>query len=1168
MDTCAKDSKTRTESWLAALPKAASVLTLLVSLMTLAGWVFRIRVLTSLVPNQPPMRPVAVICFLLLAIALWLVDDLGDRGDARPRRRLAARLIAATTGLAGLVSLVGFIFNLGLVGHRLGFRDVANIFRDDLPLRFSPPGAVGLLLLSGALFLLTRTTRGTPYSTEMMALFAIIDGTMGFLDFMLSPAVRSPNVSVNASLILMFMGLGVLGARRKHLFYRLATSHGFGAAALRRMVPVALLVPLLIGWVAFRGSMAGYYSGRAGLALAVVVGVAVLAIVIAWTAEHLEAAETEIHKLNQELEQRVIARTRQLADTNAQLQGEITERQRVEGRLGADIAALSRMHKLSERVMGAEGLQPLLQEIVEAAVEIMGATGGTLQLTEGDALKFGAVRGLERSFVEFFAAPENRRMSACGEAMVLRERVVVPDVESSPIFAGAASLQELRKAGIRAVQSTPLISRSGALLGLLTTHWTAPHTPDAQDLWRLDLLARQAADLIENVDIQEQRRTTLESIGDGFVAIDSAWRFLYVNAPAERMLGIRRQDLLGEGLASIMPMTEFPRLDEELRRAAAGEIRDFEEFHQPWGRWFHIRFFPRQGGGVSIYFEDITQRKVAEQALRVSEERFRVLAEAMPFVWSTDSAGEVDYYNPHALEYAGVQLKDVQGPKWASLIHPDDVAATRSAWRHAVATGSTYQIEQRLRRADGEYRWHLIRGAPVRNEKGDPVRWIGSATDIHDRKMAQQELEARVAERTAEIAELNVRLEGRVAELLAANQELEIAKEALRTSEASARARADEIAALLESEPLLTFIAHDPECRYITTNAAGLRFLGLPPGANASLNAPPGERVGTFRIVKSGREATDAELPILRAASSGLPVRNCELTFALQDGSTHDVLGDAVPLFDEHGKVRGAVGSFLDITDRKRSEQVIRGLNEALQQRVADLMAANQELEAFSYSVSHDLRTPLRTLNGLSQILLQDYSEKLGDEGAGYLQHIRAASVRMEGLVDAILRLSRASRTEMRRGPVNMTSVAQAIARELQQAEPERQVEFVVAPGLEVQADPDLLRSVLENLLGNAWKFTGKHSRGRIELGKVFQDGEKVYFVGDDGAGFNQDYAGQLFGAFQRLHHAEEFAGTGIGLAIVHRILQRHGGRIWAEGEVERGAKFFFTLPCRDRVNP
>jgi signal transduction histidine kinase len=228
--------------------------------------------------------------------------------------------------------------------------------------------------------------------------------------------------------------------------------------------------------------------------------------------------------------------------------------------------------------------------------------------------------------------------------------------------------------------------------------------------------------------------------------------------------------------------------------------------------------------------------------------------------------------------------------------------------------------------------------------------------------------------------------------------------------------------------------------------------------------------------------------------------------------------------------------------------------------RTVQLEAANKELESFSYSVSHDLRAPLRGIDGFSQALLEDYGDHLDAQGKSYLQRVRAASQRMAELIDDMLSLSRVSRGEMKSETVDLGALAQNIAAELQNADRRRQVEFTIAAGLLAKGDTRLLRVVLENLLRNAWKFTGKNSTAKIEVGVDRQNGQAVYFVRDDGAGFDMAFAEKLFGAFQRLHSSTEFQGTGIGLATVQRVIRRHGGRVWAESKVGQGATFYFTL--------
>jgi DNA-binding response OmpR family regulator len=240
---------------------------------------------------------------------------------------------------------------------------------------------------------------------------------------------------------------------------------------------------------------------------------------------------------------------------------------------------------------------------------------------------------------------------------------------------------------------------------------------------------------------------------------------------------------------------------------------------------------------------------------------------------------------------------------------------------------------------------------------------------------------------------------------------------------------------------------------------------------------------------------------------------------------------------------------------------------------VEELEAKNAELDSFSYSVAHDLRAPLRSLDGFSLALLEDYGPKLDEEGRQYLGYIRESAQQMAHLIDDLLELSRVTRSELRREPVDLTQVARSIAARLRQTDPARQVEFVIADGLTVEGDPGLLTSVLENLIGNAWKYSGKRPLARIAVGATFHDGRHIYYVRDNGAGFDMAYAAKLFGVFQRLHSAREFEGTGIGLATVQRIIRRHGGSVWAEAEVDRGATLYFTLlggpysPAKDHTH-
>lgn len=272
-----------------------------------------------------------------------------------------------------------------------------------------------------------------------------------------------------------------------------------------------------------------------------------------------------------------------------------------------------------------------------------------------------------------------------------------------------------------------------------------------------------------------------------------------------------------------------------------------------------------------------------------------------------------------------------------------------------------------------------------------------------------------------------------------------------------------------------------------------------------------------------------------------------------RDGEYLWMLTQGVAVRDGSGKAVRIAGSQSNINERKRAE-------EELKKRATQLASYNDELEQFAYSVSHDLRAPLRWITGFSKILIEDHAERLDAESKDHLYRILEASDSMGERVDSLLEISRLTRRKLHREPVNLSFIAQGIAGDLRKSHPESDAEFVIVEGLSASVDEQLMRIAIENLLDNAWKFTRDQSHPRIEFGAVEQSGETVYFVKDNGAGFDETYAENLFGPFQRLHTNEEFEGTGLGLSTVQRIIHRHGGRVWAEGEMEKGATFYFTL--------
>ena len=334
-------------------------------------------------------------------------------------------------------------------------------------------------------------------------------------------------------------------------------------------------------------------------------------------------------------------------------------------------------------------------------------------------------------------------------------------------------------------------------------------------------------------------------------------------------------------------------------------------------------------------------------------------------------------------------------------------------------------------------------------------------------------------------------------------------------------------------------IGCDGSVRFANTAAiAALARLGLDPDARHFLPGTPEELVQLRSQCEQNPQTQ--ELPL------------GEATFLRVVAAPPD--GDSIRVY------------VIDITDRKKMEEEIRALNAGLEERVrrrtAELEAANRELEAFSYSVSHDLRSPLRSIDGFSQAFLEDFGSSVPEEGREDLERVRRATQRMGQLIDDMLLLSRVTRREMHVQETDMSALAAEVAEELARENPQRDVQLNIEPSMTATGDPQLLRIVLVNLLGNAWKFTSRRKQAHVSVGTV-QDPERgtAFFVRDDGAGFDAKYKGKLFVAFQRLHAQEEFPGTGIGLATIQRAIRRHDGDVWAEGEVDRGATFYFTIP-------
>ncbi|MDB6016902.1 MAG: domain S-box protein [Pedosphaera sp.] len=728
-------------------------------------------------------------------------------------------------------------------------------------------------------------------------------------------------------------------------------------------------------------------------------------------------------------------------------------------------------------------------------------------------------------------------------------------------------------------------------IGVISIRSYQPRAYDQRDLAMLQSVADYCSGALERIraeealrQSEEEYRTMFDLVGSGTAQLDPGTRqYVRINPKFCEITGYGAEELVGKTFMEITHPEDCAADVVRYQALMEGKIphlRCEKRYVRKDGtlRWVDVNstmLRDKEGRALRSLASiiDITERKQAEVALRESEQRFAAFMQHLPGIaWMKDTQGRYLYANAGNQRMIGRPLEEIYGRTDAELFPEASVRQFQEGDQTVLTTGKDLQAIEAIPGNQGERFW-LVSKFPILDQEGNIVIVAGTAIDITERKQAE-----------AALAVSNNRLSliAQVTDTVVGTRRLQEQMGQLAEAVRTAYGVSSCVIRVLEGAELV-----------LLANA-GRREEHLPPRLPmlASFGRTVIQRHAPFTVEDGRREPLPMALaevvphPYSFISYAGAPLLAQDEVigvlgiyteqdvrkFTAADLEQLQIIANHVAvaivndgLFKEVNRQKQQLEE--EITERREAEQEVQRLNAGLERRVQErtkqLVMANQELEAFCYSVSHDLRSPLRSIMGFAQAVAEDCEEQLAGTGQDHLQRVIQASQEMDQLIDDLLHLSRLTRSDMKLHAVELSDLARELAGNLQRDGRGRVVEFRIAPGLKAQGDGRLLRIALENLLNNAWKFTGKQAEARIEFGLERRAEGPAYFVRDNGAGFDMAYAGKLFGAFQRLHNLADFPGHGIGLATVQRVIHRHGGRTWAVGEINAGATFYFTLPSQ-----
>jgi PAS domain S-box-containing protein len=1182
---------------------AASVFPIAVGLSVLAGWAFRIPGLTTWRVAPVKMVPNTAACFILLGASLWLLRKNDSPPIARTRA-LAAYIAAVVAGLVGLASLTEHIFGLALgIDQVLAVVSGADHAASVRPGLMSSITASDFLILAIALLLLDWKTRRGDWPAQFLCLAAIVPTSFGLLALFLSPRTYPTSMAwPTVATFLVLIG-GLLCSRPTWALGGLLTSRSTGARLLRGAVPSALLVLSLVGWFISKPLLTdAHFTWVEVSALAVFSSLALVGF-IAWMAFIVERSDLERRRaetalgIGKEQLDRLMDRTEQ-PESERRLLRRVNAAFAVALLLTGLLGVLSwhnaqRAAEEADWVAHTHQVSTTLELTLRHLLDVeTGCRGFALTGDERflEPLKTGesavghdlqvlrllmADNPVQLRRLDFLEEQTNQRSETADKLVALRQRTGTVPTEfqlergKQIMDAARATVEQMEAEEARLLEERTRRARTarhfavsvialGSVLGMIFL------SVAGLGVSREIGISGRARVQINSLNADLERRVTertaalgesegrlagvIQSAMDAILTVDEEQNILLFNGAAEKMFRCPAAEALGQ------PLTRF--IPQRFHAAHAGHIHKFADTgvtsramgskNALWavradGQEFQIEASISQvvTGGKKLFtviLRDVTERV---QADAVRERLAAVVDSSDDAIISKTLAGTISTWNRGAEKIFGYTSSEAVGQPMLMLFPPDRITEETDILERIRHGGSVEHFETVRLRKDGTRIDVSATISPIKDRSGTIVGASKIARDITERKQAEERLAGQAEElsrQTIELLRSQVALENQT---LMLQSVLDSIEEGL--------------------------VAADETGKFLLWNPAATRIVGM--GAE---NVPPGEwneHYGVY-LPDTVTPFPPEQNPLLRAIRGEVCVAEMYLHNQELDSGVW-IETSASPLKSKDGVARGGVIAIRDITQRRLDEQKIRQLNEELEERVvqrtAQLAAANQELEAFTYSVSHDLRAPLRHIGGFSRILTEDFGPGMPPEAQSHLQRIADGAHRMGLLVDELLNLARVGRHAIQLQSTSLNSLIEDVVSLLQPEINGRAVTWKIAELPSVDCDPILIKQVFQNLIANALKFSRTRERAVIEIGYRQENEQMIVSVRDNGVGFNMKYKDKLFGTFQRLHRAEDFEGTGIGLATVQRIIHKHGGRVWAEGEMDKGAAFFFTLGAAEK---